>query len=212
MTAETVNENEMIVYDDIFQELIDQFRMDNNIDDMRTASQSVWNSCLRNIYKHLFKNSDVLKSKELMHNDNTVADTNYNSYNYDIILELVEIYIYDLCMKYNKEVSIIGFSSLTGIHRDTINEWGKGSTILSKTSFDIYKNLVDFNEESLSNLLHRVKNPVGIIAILNRRHGWASPYTSDSNRQKTALTAADLKQMRLQELNENNTQLPDKNQ
>lgn len=212
MTAETVNENEMIVYDDIFQELIDQFCMDNNIDDMRTASQSVWNSCLRNIYKHLFKNSDVLKSKELRHNSNTVADTNYNSYNYDIILELVEIYIYDLCMRYNKEVSIIGFSSLTGIHRDTINEWGKGSTILSKTSFDIYKNLVDFNEESLSNLLHRVKNPVGIITILNRRHGWASPYTSDSNRQKMALTAADLPRLGAPELHKIDTQLPDKNQ
>ena len=36
------------------------------------------------------------------------------------------------------------------------------------------------------------QNPVGVIAILNRQYGWASPYTSDSNRQKTALTAAEL--------------------
>ena len=31
-----------------------------------------------------------------------------------------------------------------------------------------------------------------MIAILNRQYGWASPYTSDSNRQKSALTAAEL--------------------
>ena len=36
------------------------------------------------------------------------------------------------------------------------------------------------------------QNPVGVIAILNRQYGWASPYTSDSNRQKKALTAAEL--------------------
>lgn len=210
--TEKINPDEMTVYDNVFQELIDQFCIDNNIDDMRTASQSVWNSCLRNIYKHLFKNSDVLKSKELKHNADTVADTNYNAYNYDILVELVEIYIYDLCMRYNKEVSIIGFSTLTGIHRDTINEWGKGSTLLSKTSFDVYKNLVDFNEESLSNLLQRVKNPVGVIAILNRRHGWASPYTSDSNRQKTALTAADLPRLGGSELSDNRAQLPEPNE
>lgn len=210
--TEKINPDEMTVYDNVFQELIDQFCIDNNIDDMRTASQSVWNSCLRNIYKHLFKNSDVLKSKELKHNADTVADTNYNAYNYDILVELVEIYIYDLCMRYNKEVSIIGFSTLTGIHRDTINEWGKGSTLLSKTSFDVYKNLVDFNEESLSNLLQRVKNPVGVIAILNRRHGWASPYTSDSNRQKTALTAADLPRLGGVELSDNRAQLPEPNE
>ena len=58
---------------------------------------------------------------------------------------------------------------------------------------DIYKKLKEFREESLSNkLVTGNKNPVGVIAVLNRQYGWASPYTSDSNRQKTALTAAEL--------------------
>jgi hypothetical protein len=48
-------------------------------------------------------------------------------------------------------------------------------------------------EESLSNKLADGKqNPVGVIAILNRNYGWASPYTADSNRQKQALTNAEL--------------------
>ena len=99
MTAETVNESEVKVYEDIFQELIDQFCIDNNIEDMRTASQSVWNSCLRNIYKHLFKNSDVLKSKDLQHNGNQVQSSNNNAYNITAVNELLDIYIYDLCQK-----------------------------------------------------------------------------------------------------------------
>ena len=58
---------------------------------------------------------------------------------------------------------------------------------------DIYKKLSQFREESLSNkLVTGNKNPVGVIAVLNRQYGWASPYTSDSNRQKRALTAAEL--------------------
>ena len=58
---------------------------------------------------------------------------------------------------------------------------------------DIYKKLNEFREESLSNkLVTGNKNPVGVIAVLNRQYGWASPYTSDSNRKKQALTAAEL--------------------
>ena len=48
-------------------------------------------------------------------------------------------------------------------------------------------------EESLSNkLVDGKQNPVGTIAVLNRQFGWASPYVSDSNRQKNSLTAAEL--------------------
>ena len=48
-------------------------------------------------------------------------------------------------------------------------------------------------EESLSNKLADGKqNPVGVIAMLNRHYGWASPYTADSNRQKQSLSASEL--------------------
>ena len=87
----------------------------------------------------------------------------------------------------------MGFSNLTGIDNETINVWGNNDSKLSSKSFGIYKKLSQFREESLSNkLVTGNKNPVGVIAVLNRQYGWASPYTSDSNRQKTALTAAEL--------------------
>lgn len=211
MTAETINENEMIVYDDIFQELIDQFCMDNNIDDMRTASQSVWNSCLRNIYKHLFKNSDVLKSKELQHTGNQVQSSNNNAYDITAVNELLDVYIYDLCMKYDKEVSVIGFTTLTGITQDTIYEWGNSSGLnkLSQSRSEIYKKLNQFREESLSNKLATGnKNPVGILAILNRHYSWNLPGVSKESAPKQALTAADLPRLGAPELHKNTT-IPD---
>ena len=87
----------------------------------------------------------------------------------------------------------MGFSKLTGIDIDTISLWGNDSNRLSSKSLGIYKKLMQEREESLSNKLADGKqNPVGVIAILNRQFGWASPYTSDSNRQKSSLTAAEL--------------------
>ena len=82
---------------------------------------------------------------------------------------------------------------MTGIDTELIYNWGNEGTKLSTTSFKIYKKLSQFREESLSNkLVTGNKNPVGVIAVLNRQYGWASPYTSDSNRQKNTLTAAEL--------------------
>ena len=105
---------------------------------------------------------------------------------------ICDIYI-DLCFINDKEVSIIGFSNLTGIDTELIYNWANENTKLSKASFNVYKKLSQFREESLSNkLVTGNKNPVGVIAVLNRQYGWASPYTSDSNRQKRALTAAEL--------------------
>ena len=93
----------------------------------------------------------------------------------------------------DKEVSINGFSYLTGINRDTIKEWGHNNKKLSDSAFIIYQKLVDTRLESLSGKLATGKqNPVGVIAILNHFYGWASPYTADANRHRTALSAAEL--------------------
>ena len=96
-------------------------------------------------------------------------------------------------MYYNKEISILGFSNLTGIDNETINVWGDGNNKLSTAPFGIYKKLVTMREESLANKLADGKqNPVGVIAMLNRHYGWASPYTADARKQQGALSAAEL--------------------
>lgn len=202
------------VYENDFDMYLHLFCEENNIDDLKKESQSIWNACLYYIYSHVFKGTNQLKSTKLY--DNPLIKTNNNSYNYELLLDIADIYIYKLCMRYDKEVSLLGFSTLTGINNGTLIDWGNNRNKLSNGGCDIYKKLMTFNEESLSDKLVTGKqNPVGVIAVLNRRHGWASPYTSDSNRQRTALTADQLPKLGRDnpvELCDNSAQLEKNNQ
>lgn len=182
-----IYENDLLFYLSKFCEV-------NAIEDMKKESQSVWNSALHYIQKKLF-DSNYFKSKDNFNTNNKVfKESTYNSYNFELVMYVLDIYIYDMCMKYDKEVSILGFSSLTGIPDSTIYDWGKNT--LSSTASEILEKLRKYQEESLSNkLVTGAKNPVGVIAILNRRYGWASPYTSDSRQQARALTANELPQL-----------------
>ena len=171
------------------------FCEENGIEDMKKESQSVWNGALRYIRRHVFNNKDVLKSKDNINIYNNNIPSTFNAYNYDTVNYICDIYI-DLCFINDKEVSIIGFSNLTGIDNETINIWGNNDNKLSSLGFGIYKKLSQFREESLSNkLVTGNKNPVGVIAVLNRQYGWASPYTSDSNKQRKSISAEEIRQL-----------------
>ena len=171
---------------------LNQYCERRQIEDMRKESQSIWNAAMMYIRRYVFPDLKMLK---LNHNipGNSIMASNYNLYDYDLVDEICNYYIY-ICMENDKEISLMGFSNLTGIPNSTIYEWGYSERGLSKKGSEIFQKLSEFNEESLSNKLASGKgNPVGIIAILNRKHGWASPYTADSSRQrKEALTAAEL--------------------
>lgn len=193
---ERVNSTDDIL--EVFENDIDMylnlFKEEQGIEDLRTVPQSVWNGALRYIYNHVFKNnSDLLKSHNNISNNNNIMDSNYNMYNYDLLLDIADYYIYNMCMVNNKEVSILGFETLTGVSQENIYNWGNDNNKLSSKGFKIYKKLSQMREESLSNKLADGKqNPVGVIAMLNRHYGWSSPYTSDSNRNKASLPAAEL--------------------
>ena len=180
------------VFENDMQLYLSMFCEEQGIEDMKNESQSVWNAALMYIKRHVFNDSSVLKYNNNIINTNSIMDSNYNSYDYDKVNTVCDYYIY-LCMMNNKEVSAIGFSLLTGIDRYTIATWRDDGTKLSAKSSDIGKKISDFREESLSNKLATGKqNPVGVIAILNRQFGWASPYTSDSRSQNKPLTANEL--------------------
>ena len=164
----------------------------NEIDNIKSESQSVWNGALRYIRKHVFNNRDVLKSKDNINIYNNNIPSNFNAYNYDTVNSVCDIYI-DLCFIYDKEVSIIGFSNLTGIDQELIYNWGNEGTKLSSTSYQIYKKLNEFREESLSNkLVTGRQNPVGVLGVLNRHYAWNLPGVSREQTEKRALTARDL--------------------
>lgn len=183
------------VFENDIQLYLTLFCEENGIEDMKKESQSVWNGALRYIRRHVFNNKDVLKSKDNINIYNNNIPSTFNAYNYDAVNNICDIYI-DLCFINDKEVSIIGFSNLTGIDNETINIWGNNDNKLSSLSFGIYKKLSQFREESLSNkLVTGNKNPVGVIAVLNRQYGWASPYTSDSNKQRKSISAEEIRQL-----------------
>ena len=183
------------LFENDIQLYLTMFCEENGIEDMKKESQSVWNGALRYIRRHVFNNKDLLKEPNNIYNTNNSIASNYNMYNYELVNNICDIYI-DLCFINDKEVSIIGFSNLTGIDNETIGIWGDNCNKLSSTSFEVYKKLSQFREESLSNkLVTGNKNPVGVIAVLNRQYGWASPYTSDSNKQRKSISAEEIRQL-----------------
>lgn len=190
-------ESTIEVFEDDIDLYLHQFQDEQNIDDLRTVPQSVWNGALMYVNRHVFKpNPQALKSNNKyntdIYNNNTNITTNYNMYDYELVNKVLDYYIY-LCQINNKEISVIGFENLTGITQETIYTWGENNNKLSSSCSEIHKKLIKMREESLSNkLIDGKQNPVGTIAVLNRQFGWASPYVSDSNRQKSSLSAAEL--------------------
>ena len=180
-TAEKVE-----VYNNAIEEAISQYCIDHNLDkkDLYTMDQSRWNSVLMYIYQYAFKPVDTDKRQ---YNENS----NINYSDVDLLRSICNIYI-NLCYEYSKEISILGFSKLTGINPDTIYTWGKEDG-LSRGTSDIYKNLNREREESLSvRLVSGKGNPVGILGILNRHYGWNMGQPRGQEQRQTAPSIPDM--------------------
>lgn len=181
------------VYESDIDLYIKLFCEENNISCINDISQSVYNAMLRYVYKHCFMGTDKLKSKRLYSTSDRIK-SNYNAYDIDICYSLCDHYIY-LCQLYDKEISIVGYSTLTGIEQNTIYSWGKEDQrkTLSSKSCDIYKKLVSMRENSLSDKLSSGKgNPVGILAILNHCYNWAGVGNMEE-RKPQQITLADVR-------------------
>lgn len=188
-----VFENDIALYLRMFCE-------EQGIEDMRAAPQSVWNAALMYIKRHVFNTPDVLKSSKPLSgysNNNynnqysNLNSSNCNSYNIELVDSICNYYIY-ICNLYNKGVTISGFSKLTGISETVIYEWGREERTLSTSSSSIYKKLSSEYENSAEAKLWGNKNPVAVMAILNKRFGWNLPGVSKEQTSKRALSAAEL--------------------
>ena len=80
------NINDMDIYENDIDLYLHLFCENNGIQNMRQESQAVWNSCLRYIYNNVFKNTDILKSKDIRHIDNNSIPSTFNAYNYNTVL------------------------------------------------------------------------------------------------------------------------------
>ena len=182
------------VYNNAIEEAIAQYCMDHSLEqkDLYAMDQSRWNSVLMYIYQYAFKPVNTDKRQYNEH-------SNINYSDIDLLKSVCNIYI-NLCYEYSKEISILGFSKLTGINPDTIYTWGKEDG-LSRGTSEIYKNLNREREESLSvRLVSGRGNPVGILGILNRHYGWnmGQPRGQDSRQKAPDLPGLERKYLEQQ--------------
>lgn len=196
MSCERIQESygseQVEVFENDIEFFLRQFCEEQGIKSMKDESQAVWNAALMYIKRHVFNDPHTLKASNTIYNTNAIMDSTYNSYNYDMVDRVCDYYIY-MCMMYDKEVSAVGFSLLTGIDRYTILTWREEGTKLSRKSSVIGKKIQDFREESLSAKLATAKrNPVGILAILNRHYQWNMPGVSHEKAPDKALTSSEL--------------------
>lgn len=182
-----VFENDIDVY-------LHQFQKEQGIEDLRTVPQTVWNACLMYIQRHVFTDRNNLKQKNNIYTANTIAPTNCNSYNYELLNDICDYYIYITAL-YDKECSIYGYSKLVNIPYNTIMEWGNNYSnrdISSSLSFNIHKKLTNEREQSLVAKLVTMKHPTAMAIILNKEYNYNLPGVSKEQANKGALTAAEL--------------------
>lgn len=188
MSDNTVKLNDGIeVYEDGIYEYLDRYIEEHDID-MHKEPQSRWNAALLYINKYLFKdNRDILKADNyITGNLKYNNSSNQNAYDIDKVNRVSDIYI-NLCYEYDKEISILGFSKLTGINPDTFYDWGNESSRPGSSCCEIYKKLSREREESLSNRLVTGKqNPVGLLGVLNRHYGWNMGQPRGQEKRQTA--------------------------
>ena len=195
------------VFENDIQMYLTMFCEEQGIEDLKKESQSVWNAALMYIKRHVFSDSSILKLSTPLEgyvNNNYTADNNIyklnssncNAYDIDKLNGICDYYIY-ICMMYDKEVSIIGFSNLTGVSDTVIYEWGADeSRKLSTAGSVIYKKLRDYREESLSNKLVTGKqNPVGVLGVLNRHYAWNMPGVRQEQNKQHVLAMDELPQL-----------------
>ena len=188
------------VFENDIEAYLSEFCETQGIEDMKKESQAVWNAALMYIRRHVFNDKSILKSSTPLqgYNNNNydnkysnLNNSNCNSYNIDTVSSICDYYIY-ICNLYNKGVTISGFSKLTGITEETIYEWGRDERKLSSSSSYVYKKLSKEYENSAEAKLWGNKNPVAVMAILNKRFGWNLPGVGREQTGKQALTATEL--------------------
>lgn len=194
--SEEVFENDIDLY---FNEFCNKEKIEN----MTEASQSIFYAALIYVYNHIFKGTNRLKLKGKLqgYNNNNynnqysnINNSNCNSYNYEYLNYIADYYIY-MCYKYNKVCTVSGYCKLTGIREDVVCNWGSESRTpqLSASANNLYQKLAKDYEASGEARLWSGKNPVGHLAVMNRRFNWNLPGFSRETSQKQALTAADIR-------------------
>ena len=164
------------------------------IDQYITESpQNRFNAALMHIGKTVFNDKRSLKLEPYTITEGTTIKTNNNKYNYDMLNDIADIFI-NICYRFNKRVSLIGYSYLVNIDYNMVSQWNNQDSkiAVSAEGFKIYQKLFKASEESLSSMLAGRANPVGIIAMLNHWHNWTTQHIQYDSAPRRVLSAEEL--------------------
>ena len=201
MSMEKVNDAGGIVYADAIEQcLLDYFDERTSAgkdDDGRARIFNAIKDAPQNIFIAAMHAAGraVIKRDALIDNRYRGID---NRYNYNAVSVLADIYI-NICLEYDKEISLFGFSMFSGINYETLRQWeigghgGRGDAVTISGS-EIVKKLLSAQENSLAAMLVSGgrRNPVGILGALNRRFAWNMPGVTRETIKHAALPAGDL--------------------
>ena len=84
------------LYREDFERAINQACQELQIDDLKSEGQRPWKAVCKRVGEIIFNDNSILKDKQLY--NNTCMLTNYNRYNYNILNNICDEYIYILVM------------------------------------------------------------------------------------------------------------------
>lgn len=183
---------------------LEEYAKEEGIENYGEVTQNEWTAALIDVCDSVFRGTGKLRAENYDNNNLMYGGvSNNNAYDLDKVNKVFKYYC-KLCYKYNKEISISGFSKLTGISKSCFYGWagneGYSKGLMdraSKAGVDLLKNIDEENEESLSQLLISGKrSPVAILGALNRKHGWnmGQPQTAEQG-SRPAISQEDIKQI-----------------
>lgn len=171
--------------------------------DLKKAKQGEWRYILREAGSRLFKNTDVLKDKSIIYGQGNIVASNNNRYDYVKVNDLCDYYI-SISDKYNKLVSILAFSYLSGIDDTTIDKWKEPGC----GGFGIWRKLTARRQDSLKDRLFDSNNPVGAMSIGNTEFLWNMPGVSNRQEQKQQAPSIPQMEQKYLQNQEEKPQLP----
>jgi len=108
------NINTIEYYKNRILSALEEYKTINDIEDLHRISKTRWKAALRFVYESVFKPEGKQRRKSALPYDNA-----------DILNGIADIYI-ALCNEYEKDISLYGYSILTGISYEALHSWTKG--------------------------------------------------------------------------------------
>ena len=139
---------------------------------------AIFRGMLKTIYLNLFK-KEPGESRQY----NRCSKLDYD--NIEVLDELWDVYSL-LAYKYNQVPSLLGFSLMTGISRDTFNDWAKGEYRQGSAHIRTIKKWMEESEGAL--LDGAIQGNPGCMFALKCNHGYREAgYINEQNNQSLEL-------------------------